>query len=44
MGDLLLQTEQWKEEQDRKIAAFLDQHDPELAENFRIVTNQERDD
>ena len=35
--------EEWQEEQDRKIALFLDLHAPELAEPYRILTGENND-
>ena len=35
--------QEWQEQQDRKIALFLDLHAPELSEPYRILTNQEQE-
>ena len=44
MNDLLLQNEEWKEEETRKLADFLDKHAPKrIANNFRIMYLQERE-
>ena len=38
MGQMKQAYEEWQEEQDRKIALFLDLHAPELSEPYRILT------